>query len=126
MDNEQLQALWQLGGAIGILVGASFFGINWVVKTVQGMRSSATVKTEKTTIITSDTVAMDQLAKTLEASNVILTENNVLRREEHKDREEMREAIEENTRAIDKSTQAVVDARAEIRELAREMARAGK
>lgn len=126
MDNEQLQALWQLGGAVGIIVAASFFGISWVVKTVQGMRVTAPVKTEKTTIITGDTVAMEALAKTIEASNVILTENNVLRREEHADRAAAREALEENTKAIERSTQQIIEARQDVKALAFELARAGK
>jgi len=126
MDSEQLNALYQVGGAASVLAVGAFIGIQWVMKTVQAMKLAPSVKTETTTIITGDTVAMDRLAATLEASNTILTENNVLRREEHKDRDEMREAIEANTRAIEKSTQSVIDARAEIRELSREMARAGK
>lgn len=122
MTNDQIQALYQIGGAAGLIIAAAFFGIQWVVKTVQAM-GIAPIKTEKTTIITGDTVAMDQLAKTLEASNVILTENNVLRREEHADRTAMREALEENTRALEKTSQAVLYTREELRDLARLMAK---
>lgn len=127
MTNEELQAISQIGGAAGVIVGASFFGIQWVIKTVKGMGGDQSlVKTQKTTIITGDTVAMERLAGTIEASNVILTENNLLRREEHADRSNMREAIEENTRAVEKATQSATEARADIRELAREMARSAR
>lgn len=125
MDSEQLNALYQIGGAVAVIVGGAFFGIQWVVKTVQGIKP-IDVKTEKTTIITGDTVAMESLAKTIEASNVILTENNVLRREEHSDREAMREAIEANTAAVEKATAALQDVRPEIRELTREVVRSAR
>jgi hypothetical protein len=126
MDNEQISALYQLGGAAAVIVVGAFFGIQWVVRTVQAMKMSPTVKTEKTTIITGDTVAMDRLAGTIEASNTILTENNVLRREEHADRHEMRKALEENTEALEKVTAVLQDVRPEIRELTREIVRSGK
>jgi hypothetical protein len=44
------------------------------------------VTTTDTKIITTDSVAMHELAATLEASNTILSENNILRKEEHADR----------------------------------------
>lgn len=126
MDNEQIGALYQLGGAAAVIVVGAFFGIQWVVRTVQAMKSSPSVKTEKTTIITSDTVAMDRLGQTIEASNVILTENNILRREEHADRGMMRKAIEDNTEAVEKLMGVLQDIRPEIRELTREIVRSGK
>lgn len=126
MNSEQINALYQIGGAVAVIVVGAFFGIQWVMKTVQAMGGLTPVKTEKTTIITGDTVAMDRLAGTIEASNVILTENNVLRREEHADREAMREAIEANTSAVEKATAAIQDVRPEIRELTREIVRSGK
>jgi hypothetical protein len=125
MATEDLNALYQIGGAVAVVVGGMAAAIPWVLKKVKDI-GTAEVKTEQTTIITADTVAMDALAKTIEASNVLLTENNVLRREEQRDRAAMREAIEDNTKAVEHSTQAVMDARAEIRELAREMARASR
>ncbi|WP_108459218.1 hypothetical protein [Devosia naphthalenivorans] len=125
MDNEQLQALYQIGGAVGIVIGASIFGIRWVVMTVRAMKETPP-KTEKTTIITGDTVAMDRLASTIEASSMILTENNVLRREEHADREAMRRAIEANTDATERIIAVVQDLRPEVRELTREIVRSGK
>lgn len=125
MDSEQINALYQIGGAVSVVIVGAFFGIRWVIATV-GALPKTTTKTEKTTIITGDTVAMEQLAKTLEASNVILTENNVLRREEHADRAAAREALEENTKAIERSTHQIVEARANLQALAIELARAGK
>ena len=125
MDNEQLQALYQIGGAVGIVIGASIFGIRWVVMTVRAMKETPP-KTEKTTIITGDTVAMDRLASTIEASSMILTENNVLRREEHADREAMRRAIEANTDATERIIAVVQDLRPEVRELTREIVRSAK
>lgn len=126
MDSEQISALYQIGGATSVIAVGAFFGIQWVVKTVQTMKSTPSVKTEKTTIITGDTVAMDRLAGTIEASNLILTENNVLRREEHADREAMRRAIEENTEATERATASIQEVRPEIRELTREIVRSGK
>lgn len=124
MDNEQIQALYSIGGATSVLVVGAWFGIQWVTRTVQAMKSSPSVKTEKTTIITSDTVAMDRLAGTIEASNIIMTENNILRREEHADRDMMRKAIEANTEAVEKLMAILQDIRPEIRELTREIVRA--
>ncbi|WP_127752691.1 hypothetical protein [Devosia sp. 1566] len=126
MDSEQISALYQLGGAAAVIIVGAFFGIQWVVRTVQAMKTSPSVKTEKTTIITGDTVAMDRLAGTIEASNTILTENNVLRREEHADRSMMRKALEENTEALERATAVLQDIRPEIRELTREIVRSGK
>lgn len=124
MDNEQIQALYSIGGAASVIVVGAWFGIQWVTRTVQAMKSSPSVKTEKTTIITSDTVAMDRLAGTIEASNIIMTENNILRREEHADRDMMRKAIEANTEAVEKLMAILQDIRPEIRELTREIVRA--
>lgn len=124
MTSEQISAFYQLGGAAAVIVVGAFFGIQWVVKTVQAMKSAPTQK--KTTIITGDSVAMEDLAKTIEASNVILTENNILRREEHKDRAAMREAIGANTDALHKATSVLQDVRPELRELTREIVRSGK
>jgi hypothetical protein len=126
MDSEQISALYQLGGAAAVIVVGAFFGIQWVVRTVQAMKTSPSVTTEKTTIITGDTVAMDRLAGTIEASNTILTENNVLRREEHADRGIMRKALEDNTEALERATAVLQDIRPEIRELTREIVRSGK
>lgn len=126
MDSESLSALYQIGGAASVIAVGAFFGIQWVTRTVQAMKMAPSVKTEKTTIITGDTVAMEHLAKTIEASNVILTENNVLRREEHKDREEMREALEDNTRGLEHATAQITEARRDIKDLSFQMARAGK
>ena len=125
MDNEQLQALYQIGGAVGIVIGASIFGIRWVVMTVRAMKETPP-KTEKTTIITGDTVTMDRLASTIEASSMILTENNVLRREEHADPDAMRLAIEANTDATERIIAVVQDLRPEVRELTREIVRSGR
>jgi len=125
MTSDQIQALYQIGGAAAVVVLGAFFGIQWVLKTVQGL-GVAPVKTEKTTIITGDTVAMDRLAGTIEASNTILTENNVLRREEHADRDAMRQAIMENTEAVEKAVAVIQDVRPEIRELTREIVRSAK
>lgn len=124
MDNEQIQALYSIGGAASVIVVGAWFGIQWVTRTVQAMKSNPSVKTEKTTIITSDTVAMDRLAGTIEASNIIMTENNILRREEHADRDMMRKAIEANTEAVEKLMAILQDIRPEIRELTREIVRA--
>jgi hypothetical protein len=126
MDSEQLNALYQVGGAASVIAVGAFLGIQWVMKTVQAMKLAPSVTTEKTTIITGDTVAMDRLAGTIEASNVILTENNVLRREEHADRASMREALEENTRAIERASDQISEARRDIKDLTIQMARAGK
>jgi Pyruvate/2-oxoacid:ferredoxin oxidoreductase gamma subunit len=126
MDNEQISALYQIGGAASVIIVGAFFGIQWVVRTVQAMKSAPSVKTEKTTIITGDTVAMDRLSSTIEASNVILTENNVLRREEHADRADMREALEQNTKAVEQAKDQIIEARRDIKDLAFQMARAGK
>ena len=126
MDNEQVNALYQIGGAAGAIAVGAWLGIQWVMRTVQAMKMSPSVKTEKTTIITSDTVAMDRLAGTIEASNIILTENNVLRREEHGSRTEMRKALEENTEAIERIMAVIQDVRPEIRELTREIVRSGR
>ena len=84
------------------------------------------IEDRETTIITGDTVAMDRLASTIEASSMILTENNVLRREEHADREAMRRAIEANTDATERIIAVVQDLRPEVRELTREIVRSAK
>lgn len=81
-------AVWA-GGVTTVIVSmgvAAWAAIRKAVQIAQTQPAPSTTTKEETKIITADTVAMDQLAKTLEASNVILTENNVLRREEHNDR----------------------------------------
>ena len=66
---------------------------------------------------------MHELAATLEASNAILTENNVLRREEHNDRDANRRTLQANTDAMERAVTALNEARADIRELTREIVR---
>ena len=83
---------------------------------------ATSTKTE-TKIITTDSVAMQELAATLEASNVILTENNILRREEHADREANRHTVKANTDTLERAIVAINEARTDVRELTREIAR---
>jgi hypothetical protein len=64
MTPEEVNSLYQMGGAVGILATGGVFGLRWVLRTVAVMEKG-TVKTEKTTIITGDTVAMDRLAGTI-------------------------------------------------------------
>jgi hypothetical protein len=111
---------------IGCAPVGAFIGIQWVMKTVQAMKMAPSVKTEKTTIITGDTLAMEKLAATISASNMILGENNTLRREEHADREAMREALEQNTKAVEQAKDQIIEARRDIKDLTIQMARAGK
>ncbi|GHA27751.1 hypothetical protein GCM10007989_24550 [Devosia pacifica] len=123
MTSEQISALYQIGGAAAVIIVGALFGVQWVVKTVQAMKVAPAEK--KTTIITGDSVAMHDLAATIEASNTILTENNVLRREEHDDRKALRQSLDRNTEAVERAAAMLVDARTEIRELSREIARSG-
>ena len=83
----------------------------------------APVTRTDTNIITTDSVAMQQLAATLEASNVILTENNILRREEHADREANRQTVKLNTDTLERAIGTIIEARADMRELQREIVR---
>lgn len=79
-------AQWAGGIAlvVGSVVGAAWFAVRNAMKIASRLPAPIT-KTE-TNVITTDSVAMHELAATLEASNVILSENNILRKEEHADR----------------------------------------
>jgi len=127
MTPEQLAAIYQIGGALGILGAGGFFGLRWVLKTVNSSGPTETsIQTRKTTFITADTVAMDALARTIEANNFSQIESNALRRDEKSHRDEMRRTIDENTEATQRLLPALQDLRTELRDLAREIMRSSK
>ena len=115
----------QWAGGIGLIagtvIGAAWLAVRNAMKIASRLPSPVT-KTE-TNVITTDSVAMHELAATLEASNVILSENNVLRKEEHADREANRRTVQANTDALERAITALNDARTDIRELTREIVR---
>ncbi len=86
-------------------------------------RLPAPVTTTNTKIITTDSVAMHELAATLEASNTILSENNILRREEHADREANRRVLQANTDTMERAIAVINEARSDLRELDRQIVR---
>lgn len=106
---------------IGAASAAIWLAIRKAVQVAQSI--PAPVAKTETNVITTDSVAMHELAATLEASNTILTENNVLRREEHNDREANRRTLQANTDAMERAITAINDARTDIRELTREIVR---
>jgi len=120
-------ALWA-GGVTTVVVSvgaAAWFAIRNAMKIAANLPAHTT-KTTETNVITTDSVAMHELAATIEASNTILTENNILRREEHADREANRRTVQLNTDALERAIAAVNDARTDIRELTREIVRSAK
>lgn len=125
MTNEVWTSIAQWASGITLVASGVFVTIWKVLKDAKAI-GSENPKVQRTSIITGDTVAMDSLARTIEASNVILTENNILRREEHADRIEMRIAIVDNTEAIERATATVAEARIDIRDLSRDILRSGK
>lgn len=118
-------AAWGAGvtTVVVTMVGAAWLAVRNAFKVAEKM--PAPVMTEKTRIITTDSAAMDRLTAALEAANVILTENNILRREEHGDRENNRRTLAENTEMLERALNATNEARADIRELNREIVRLG-
>jgi len=115
-------AAWAAGiTTVAVSVGVAAWAA--IRKAVQIAASAPPQIRTDTKIITTDSVAMHELAATLEASNAILTENNVLRREEHNDREANRRTLQANTDAMERAVTALNEARADIRELTREIVR---
>lgn len=115
-------ALWA-GGITTVIVTVIFAAWAAIRKAAQIAAAAPPQIRTDTKIITTDSVAMHELAATLEASNAILTENNVLRREEHSDREANRRTLQANTDAMERAVTALNEARADIRELTREIVR---
>src|SRR5690349_21733090 len=71
MTNEELNTLYQLGGVLVVVAGGGFASLRWVVAKIKELPSLPTeTRHEATTIVTADTVAMHQLAQTIEALNV--------------------------------------------------------
>lgn len=120
-------ALWAGGvTTVAVSVGAAaWLAIRNAMKIAANL-PTRTTKTTETNVITTDSVAMHELAATIEANNAILTENNILRREEHADREANRRTVQVNTDALERAIAAVNDARTDIRELSREIVRSTK
>jgi len=80
MPDWNTVALWAAG--IGTVIG-SMIGAAWLAIT-KAMKVAATLPppVQETKIVTADTVAMAQLATSIEALNMTVTEtNNLLRRE---------------------------------------------
>jgi hypothetical protein len=120
-------ALWA-GGITTVVVSvgaAAWFAIRNAMKIAANLPAQTTTKTE-TNVITTDSVAMHELAATIEANNAILTENNVLRREERADRTANRASLEANTAAMERLAAGIAELRQEVRELTREIVRSGK
>lgn len=115
-------ALWA-GGITTVVVTVGFAAWAAIRKAAQIAAAAPPQIRTDTKIITTDSVAMHELAATLEASNAILTENNVLRREEHNDRDANRRTLQANTDAMERAVTALNEARADIRELTREIVR---
>ena len=111
-------ALWA-GGITTVVVTVGFAAWAAIRKAAQIAAAAPPQIRTDTKIITTDSVAMHELAATLEASNAILTENNVLRREEHNDRDANRRTLQANTDAMERSVTALNEASADIRELTR-------
>lgn len=88
MDNEQLTAVYQFGGVLGIVLAGGIFAFRWVTSEVARL-SSSTTKTTKTdtTVITTDTVAMNVLSGSIEALNKTVIETNMMLRKEIHERE---------------------------------------
>ena len=88
MGNEQLTAIYQFGGVLGLVLAGGFFAFRWVTSEVSRL-SNSTTKTTKTDtqIITTDTVAMSLLSGSLEALNTTAIELTMLLRKELHERE---------------------------------------
>jgi hypothetical protein len=108
-----------IGLVLGSVIGAAWFAVRNAMKIAA--RLPAPVTRTETNVITTDSVAMHELAATIEASNTILTENNILRREEHSDREANRRTVQANTDALERSIATINEARSDMRELRREI-----
>lgn len=115
-------ALWA-GGVTTVVATVGIAAWAAIRKAAQIAAAAPPAIRTDTKIITTDSVAMHELAATLEASNAILTENNVLRREEHSDREANRRTLQANTDAMERAVTALNETRADIRELTREIVR---
>ncbi len=114
-----------IGGGVTVLTSIGY-AIWRAIKNAGRIADRLPPATIDTKIMTADTVAMDRLAGTIEASSLILTENNILRREEHSDRAANRTSLEANTAAMDRVLIAINEARQDIRDLTREIVRSNK
>lgn len=119
MPDWTIVASW--AGGIASVLAAMFVAAWQAFSKARQIAETAPAPVHKTDIYTTDTLAMDRLAGTIEASNVVNTETNVLRREELADRKLLREALEANTNMNEKLMVNITEARTDIRELGREI-----
>lgn len=98
MDNEQLTAIYQFGGVLGIILAGGIFAFRWVSGEVSRLANTTTSTTKtETKIITADTVAMNVLSGSIEALNKTVIETNMMLRNEIKERE-INEEVERRLR----------------------------
>lgn len=141
MTNEELSGLYQLGGVLVVVAAGGFASLRWVVGKIKDLPLIPTeTKREATTIVTADTVAMQQLSGKLEVMHLavaelthelvkqtaLATEGNALRREATVERRSLREALDLNTEATERSMQKIDALRDEVRDLIKEFVRAQK
>lgn len=119
-------ALWAGGVAtvltsIGVAVWAA---VSRATKVAEGLPTPGPT-IHKTDVYTTDTPAMQELARSLEAANMLMTEGNALRREATDERRSLRQALDDNTEATEKSIAANTELRADVRRLTDELIRSG-
>lgn len=120
-------ALWGAGiGTVLASIGtAVWVAVTRALKIAEGLPEPAT-EIHKTSVYTTDSVAMQQLGRSLEACNVLMTEGNALRREATEERRSLRQALDENTEMTEKSIAQLMELRNDVRLMTAELIRSQK
>ena len=113
------------GGVVTVLASIGF-AIWQAIKRAAKIAETLPSSQISTKIVTADTVAMDRLAATVEASNMVMQANNVLRQEEHADRTANRASLEANTEAMNRLATSLNELRTDVRNLTFEIVRSAK
>jgi hypothetical protein len=114
-----------IGTVLGSIGGAVWLGVSRATKVAEGLpQPAATI--HKTDVYTTDSPALQELARSLEAGNVLMTEGNALRREATDERRSLKGALDENTEMTEKSINAITELRTDIRRLTDEFIRSGR
>lgn len=118
--------LWA-GGVATVLASigsAVWLAVTRATKVAEGLPQPGTT-IHKTDVYTTDSVALQELARSLEAGNVLMTEGNALRREATDERRSLKGAIDENTETTERSIAAITELRTDVRRLTDELIRSG-
>lgn len=103
MGSEQLAALYQAGGVLGVVVGGGYFALRWVMSEVAKMTAPGAPRKISTEVYTTDTAAMTRLASSLDALTAAVNETNQMLRNEVRERE-IKEEVNNRIRDLRQSS----------------------